>query len=156
MGLGVVFRLDGWKQFVKDPPDELAVDSFDSARYAFELNPISDYDFEVSREQCVLHSQNGEKHWFDRRHKQARSNIAGFAKMELFSPSSLAMPVLGGVLPFENVQQTLGLSPGVRQTVKALLTVRWNCIVPRKPFLARWAPAGEAEAGSAGVQPAKE
>src|ERR1039458_4087565 len=50
----------------------------------------------------------------------------------------------------------VGLSPGVRQTVKALLTVRWNCIVPRKPFLARWGPAGEAEAGSAGVQPAKE
>jgi hypothetical protein len=50
----------------------------------------------------------------------------------------------------------LGLSPGVRQTVKALLTVRWNCIVPRKSFIARWAPAGEAAAGSAGAQPAKE
>jgi len=54
------------------------------------------------------------------------------------------------------LQLIMGLSPGVRQTVKALLTVRWNCIVPRKPFLARWAPAGEAAAGSAGAQPAKE
>ena len=50
----------------------------------------------------------------------------------------------------------MGLSPGVRQTVKTLLTVRWNCIVLRKPFPARWAPAGEAAAGSAGAQPAKE
>ena len=51
---------------------------------------------------------------------------------------------------------TMGLSPGVRQTVKALLTVRLNCIVLQKPFRARCAWAGEAEAGSAGVQPAKE
>jgi predicted ATPase len=103
----VIFRLTEWAQFVENPPAELPLDYFDSARYAFELNPISDYDFEVSREQCVLHARNGEKRWFDRLHKQARSNITGFAKMELFSPSSLAMPLLGGVLPFENVQQTL-------------------------------------------------
>jgi RNA polymerase primary sigma factor len=50
----------------------------------------------------------------------------------------------------------VGLSPGVRQTAKALLTVRWNCIVPRKPIRARWAPDGEAAAGSAGAHPAKE
>ncbi len=48
------------------------------------------------------------------------------------------------------------LSPGVRQTVKTLFAVRWNCIVLRRRFLAKWAPAGEAEAGSAGAQPAKE
>ena len=50
----------------------------------------------------------------------------------------------------------LGLSPGVRQTVKTLFAVRWNCIVLRRRLLAKCAPAGEAEAGSAGVQPAKE
>jgi hypothetical protein len=60
------------------------------------------------------------------------------------------------VREYTNLRESLGLSPGVRQTVKALLTVRWNCIVPRKPFLARWAPDGEAAAGSAGAQPAKE
>ena len=54
------------------------------------------------------------------------------------------------------IKLSLGLSPGVRQTVKALLTVRWNSIVMQKTFPARWAPAGEAAAGSAGAQPAKE
>jgi heme A synthase len=58
--------------------------------------------------------------------------------------------------PRRKVRHILGLSPWVRQTVKALLTVRWNCIVPRKPFLARWAPDGEAAVGSAGAHPAKE
>ena len=53
-------------------------------------------------------------------------------------------------------RDTLGLSPGVRQTVKTLFAVRWNCIVLRTGFLAKWAPAGEAEVGSAGAQPAKE
>ena len=50
----------------------------------------------------------------------------------------------------------LGLSPGVRQTVKALLTVRWKSIVTEKSFRARCAPDGEAEAGTAGEQPAEE
>jgi len=39
--------------------------------------------------------------------------------------------------------QPLGLSPGLRQTVKTLGTVRWNSIVLRTAF-------------PAGVQPAKE
>jgi hypothetical protein len=47
-------------------------------------------------------------------------------------------------------------SPGLRQTVKTLLAVRWNCIVLRTGFPAKCAPTGEAEAGSAGEQPAKE
>ncbi len=53
-------------------------------------------------------------------------------------------------------RELVGLSPGVRQTVKTLFAVRWNCIVLRRRLLAKCAPAGEAEAGSAGVQPAKE
>jgi predicted ATPase len=107
LGLGVEFGLTEWRQLIENPPAELPPNSLDFAWYAFELNPIGEYEYEVSREQCVLHAQNGTKHWFDRRHKQAMSNITGLTKMELFSPSSLAMPVLGGVLPFESVQQTL-------------------------------------------------
>jgi predicted ATPase len=107
LGVGVEFRFTEWMQLVEKPPSELPPDSFGFGRYAFELNPITDYEFEVSREQCVLYARNGQKRWFDRRHKQAKSNIKGLTKMERFSPSSLAMPLLGGVLPFENVQQTL-------------------------------------------------
>src|SRR6266702_8411789 len=51
---------------------------------------------------------------------------------------------------------TMRLSPGLRQTVKPLFAVRWNLIVQRRPLPARCQPAGEAEAGSAGEQPAKE
>jgi hypothetical protein len=49
-----------------------------------------------------------------------------------------------------------GLSPWVRQAVKTLLTVRCFSIVLRSPSTARCAPAGEAEAGDAGAQLAKE
>jgi len=108
LGLSVDFQLTEWLQFIENPPADLPPDMLAFARYAFELNPVGEFDFEVSREQCVLHARNGERRWFDRRHKQAKSNIPGFNKMDLFSPSSLAMPVLGGVLPFESVTQTLG------------------------------------------------
>jgi len=50
----------------------------------------------------------------------------------------------------------LGWSPRLRQTVKRLFAVRWNLIVLRTAFPAICVPAGEAEAGSAGVQPAEE
>ncbi len=59
-------------------------------------------------------------------------------------------------LQLPKFKDIVGLSPGVRQTVKTLFAVRWNCIVLRRRLLAKCAPAGEAEAGSAGVQPAKE
>ncbi len=39
-----------------------------------------------------------------------------------------------------------GLSPGVRQTVKTLFALRWNCIVLRMRFPSRCAPAGLAPA----------
>jgi len=75
-------------------------------------------------------------------------------------PLELEMGQSGITSPFMDRQaafdRILGLSPGVRQTVKTLFAVRWNCIVLRTGFLAKWAPAGEAEVGSAGAQPAKE
>ena len=50
----------------------------------------------------------------------------------------------------------LGLSPGLRQTVKTRFALRWNCLVLRAFFLASCASAGKAEAGFAGAQPAEE
>ena len=47
-------------------------------------------------------------------------------------------------------------SPGLRETVKTLFAIRSNCIVLRRRLLAKWAPVGEAEAGTAGEQPAGE
>ena len=106
LGFGVVLRLAEWLQYVENISVEIA-GYWASVRYAFEVSPLRNYDFEVSREQCVLHSRDGETRWFDRRKNDAKSNIIGLPKMEFFSPSSLAMPLLGGVLPFEGVQQSL-------------------------------------------------
>jgi hypothetical protein len=62
---------------------------------------------------------------------------------------------LARVIDFES-GDPLEWSPGVRQTVKTLPAVRWNCIVLRTGFPGKCAAAGEAEAGSAGEQPAEE
>lgn len=106
-GLGVVIGTNEWLQLVRNPPTEFPPDHVDCVRYAFELSPLRDYAFEVSREQCVLHSLDGKTRWFDRRGTIAESNIAGFSKVKLLSASSLAMPLLSGLLPFEFIQQTL-------------------------------------------------
>jgi predicted ATPase len=107
VALSIGFRLRELSQFGENSAAALSPDNSILARYAFELNPVGEFDFEVSREQCILCARNGDKKWFDRRHKQAKSNIAGMTKFPNFSPSSLAMPLLGGVLPFESVQHTL-------------------------------------------------
>ena|SRR5437899_6802030 len=104
LGLGVVLGLTEGLQYVgvEDGPDHVK-----SIRYAFELSPLKDYDFEVSREQCIVQTRDGKTGWFNRQKKIVHTNIQGLAKMEFFVASSLAMPVLSGVFPFEIVQQTL-------------------------------------------------
>jgi hypothetical protein len=42
------------------------------------------------------------------------------------------------------IRDKVRLAPGVRQTVKAPRAARWNSIVLRTGFTARWLPAGEA------------
>jgi hypothetical protein len=48
------------------------------------------------------------------------------------------------------------LPPGLTQTVKTLLAVRWKILDRQDDCTAYWFPAGEAEAGCAGEQPAEE
>ena len=52
--------------------------------------------------------------------------------------------------------EELKLSPGVRHAVKRRFAVRCFSIVHLPSSAAGCAPAGEAEAGSAGAQPTKE
>jgi hypothetical protein len=81
----------------------------------------------------------------------------------LFRTCERALLLLGELRPETSIsehegalKELLGLSPGVRQTDKTLPAVRWNSIVLRTGFPARWPAAGEAEAGNAGEQPAEE
>jgi hypothetical protein len=54
------------------------------------------------------------------------------------------------------VDVDLRLPPRVRQPVKTQFAVRWKTLDRRYDGTSEWASAGEAEAGSAGEQPAKE
>jgi len=54
------------------------------------------------------------------------------------------------------IRHSLRLPPGVRQPVKTLFAVRWKILDQQDEFTAHCPAAGEAEAGPAGEQPAKE
>jgi len=79
----------------------------ESGRYAFEIGPLANYDFEVLREQCIIKFQDESTQWFDRHGNKGRTNIKGFDKIDFFTPSSLAMPIVAGAMPFEIVAQVL-------------------------------------------------
>jgi hypothetical protein len=55
-----------------------------------------------------------------------------------------------------DVKNIFGLAPELTQTVKTLLAVRCKILDRQNDCSAYWFPAGEAEAGSAGAQPAEE
>jgi hypothetical protein len=55
-----------------------------------------------------------------------------------------------------NERAELRLAPELTQTVKTLLAVRCKILDRQNDCSAYWFPAGEAEAGSAGAQPAEE
>ncbi len=55
-----------------------------------------------------------------------------------------------------HMEYGLALSPDVRQPVKTLVAVRWKILDRRNDFTSESRAAGEAEAGSAGAQPAQE
>ena len=54
------------------------------------------------------------------------------------------------------MRTVVGLPPELTQTVKTLFAVRWKSLDRQDDCTAYWGPAGEAEAGSGGDQPAKE
>jgi predicted ATPase len=102
IGFGVELGLTNWEQHIGLPSH------INSVRYAFELSHVKRHDFMVSREQCVFRTKDDrETLWFDRRKQNAKSNIPGFAKMNSFSASSLAIPAFGRTFPLGSVYQTL-------------------------------------------------
>ena len=92
LGLGVVFgSLNG---DIRD------------GRYAFEIRALPKYGFEVLREQCVVNSVDGNRFWFDRAKQGFKTNVKGLDPS--LEPSSLGLPVVGGIANFAPVLKTLG------------------------------------------------
>jgi len=76
-----------------------------SARYAFEVKATRDNNFEVMREQCVVHPQSGMVSWFDRHGDSFQSNVEGL-KPSLDS-AALGLPIIGGLATFAPILRTL-------------------------------------------------
>lgn len=90
----------------KGPPDA----PFEGARYAFEAQPISNYEFKIVREQCVLTWLDRTKIWFDRKQDHFKTNVRPFIKStsDIFTNESLSLPLMNpGSFPFYIVVQTL-------------------------------------------------
>lgn len=79
-------------------PQEYIGNNIFSARYAFEIKALPDYQFEVQREQCVLTRADGNKEWFDRRQQSIKTNVGPTAgqEMKVMVPGSLALPGIAG------------------------------------------------------------
>jgi predicted ATPase len=80
-----------------------------NARYSLEIGTLTEYGFEVDREQCVFTRFDGSKGWFDRRKKQLKTNVGPFAghTQSMRMPESLALPGLPFIDAFLPVFQVL-------------------------------------------------
>jgi predicted ATPase len=98
-----------------NPPESIKevaksfVGDVESARYAFQIRALPDYKFEVVREQCIVTLANGAKQWFNREQNGFTANIEPFSNLNLglFAPANLAMPLIGGMFPFQVVNFTV-------------------------------------------------
>ena len=75
------------------------------ASYAFELNALDNYGFEVRREQCVVIRRDGFRSWFDRSPGKFRSNASSLEPF--LETNALALPLVGGNVRFRAVLQFL-------------------------------------------------
>ena len=75
------------------------------ARYAFELKARKGYGFEVFREQCVVHTEGGARHWFDRRRGRFEASVGSLRPAP--KPEALALPLIGGDSRFDPVYRFL-------------------------------------------------
>ena len=64
------------------------------AIYAFELRGVTDYDFEVVREQCFVLRRDGSLDWFERSPNTFRSSTTTLAPA--LEANTLALPLVGG------------------------------------------------------------
>lgn len=63
-------------------------------RFAFEIKAVKDYGFEIVREQCIVRTTDGTRHWYDR-HENFSSSERNWLSPSL-EPTSLCLPLIGG------------------------------------------------------------
>lgn len=78
--------------------------TIESSRYAFEVKALPNYGYRVVREQCIVKTVTGKKHWFDR-HDEFVSNVQ--ALHPALDASALCLPVIGGDDRFAPVVRAL-------------------------------------------------
>lgn len=103
LGLGVVFGTVNGK--------------INGGRYAFEIRALPNYGFEVLREQCLVLTSDGSRHWFERRKTEFRTSVSGLGPSP--EPASLVLPVVGGDIRFAPV-------------LRAIAGIRTYAIEPRR------------------------
>lgn len=102
LGIGVICEV------LEDMPfDRRGLGKPTSARYSFEIGALPNYEFEVLREQCIVNFSNSSPVWFNRKKNALDSNLEPLKKIESLISSALAMPSIGGLLPFITVQSQL-------------------------------------------------
>ena len=108
-----------------------------SARYAFEVREVGKLEVEIVREQCLIVLPNNRTIWFDREGETLGTNVEWLKSVRgsWFSPSSLAISVLGSIAPFSALRDVLvrmkvySIDPevlGGMQEVDSGITLREN------------------------------
>jgi predicted ATPase len=91
--------------FIKDGGDQ--TDVFRSARYAFEVRPLSRFEFEVEREQALVQTET-KVHYFDRKGAKVDSNVEWMRAVANWgNTTALLLPLVGTTVPFYYVADLL-------------------------------------------------
>lgn len=78
-------------------------------RYAVEIFVSRLLNFEVTREQCWITDYAGNRTWFDRKKQEVSSNadVLRGIQESIVSKDALTIPILGSILPFRALVNTL-------------------------------------------------
>jgi predicted ATPase len=92
--------------FIRD--DEPLPERFHNIRYAFEVKPLSRFEFEVVREQGLVQQSNGRLQYFDRKGPKVESNVEWMKAVENWgSGAALLIPLIGSSVPFHLIGDLL-------------------------------------------------
>lgn len=81
------------------------LNSDEGGRFAFEVEPLPKYGYQIVREQCSIH-RNGNVHWWFDRTDKWKTNVEGLNPA--LEPSSLCLPLVGGDERFSPVLRFFG------------------------------------------------
>jgi predicted ATPase len=97
VGFAICFEEDGTS------PDL----GFSFAKFAFEVCPLSRFEFEVAREQCIV-VKDGQKHFYDRTGTRVHSNLDWMTTADHWGTgSALLLPIVGNSYIFYRFYEVL-------------------------------------------------